>query len=167
MARKKKNKIDYYLYLNLAVIVLSAISVLMIFFTAYFYADKFSFTGLQASFGCTNENGEQVLKGNFLTLLAFILPIAPIVLTILFKRSPLMALISGVALLGAGIIAFVSVSTFPSTVVNQSMLDFINGVAGMFGSAKTEWQLGAGIIISGITSILASIASFARCLIKK
>lgn len=167
MARKKKNKINYYFYLNIAIILLSIISVLMIFFTAYYYNEDIMYNGLQASFGYTNEEGNQILSGNFLTLLAFILPITGIVLTILFKKSPLMALITGLALLGAGVIAFVSITTFPASVVGQKYIDGWNSIIGALGGKATEWQLGAGIIISGITSILASIASFARCIIKK
>ncbi len=164
---KKKKKINFNFYLSITIIALSAISVLMIFFNAYYYNEDVMYNGLQASFGFTNEDGNKILTGNFLTLLAFVLPIGAIVLTILFKKSPLMALISGVALLGAGILAFSSIATFPDSVVGQKYIDGFNSIIGALGGKTIEWQLGVGLIVSGITSFLASIASFAKVILKK
>lgn len=162
--RKSKSKKQTTLILTAIACLFGLAAILMMFAPAVVQPDTdSSFTGVQTAFGYSKtlgisgvlEGKVQVLNVNALALIAYMLPIAGIVLVVLFRKSSLFNFIAAGAFIAAGVCAFLMVQTFPATVIGSEYVD----TAGL-------WQLGIGAILSGAFSCVAGLASIAKVLLK-
>ena len=123
--RKSKSKKQTTLILTAIACLFGLAAILMMFAPAVVQPDTdSSFTGVQTAFGYSKtlgisgvlEGKVQVLNVNALALIAYMLPIAGIVLVVLFRKSSLFNFIAAGAFIAAGVCAFLMVQTFPATV---------------------------------------------------
>lgn len=148
---KKKSKSSKSSNMGLILVAVAGVFALaafaMIFATAFKgKVTEGTFSGLQASFGYSEEIGPvtlKVLSVNALSMIAYLLPLVALVISLVFHKSKLFTLVCAGLYLACAICAFLSILTFPSTVIGSSYV-------------TTEWAMGIGTILSGVFSVLAA-----------
>ena len=164
---KKKSKKQTSKYAFLVAVIFGLLAVASIFLPAFKGVSKVggaedTFTGIQTALGY-KESTEilgatittEILKINLFSLLAYALPLAGVVLLVIFKNVKLFNFISFGAFVASGVFAFISINTFPSTVIGSELT-----------SALVEYSLGLGSILCGALSIIAGLATLVKLLKK-
>ncbi len=166
MAKKKsKNNaksIALYVALIFGVLATAMIFLPSVVGAGNVFGSEVSYTGLQTAFGY-KESAEvlgstvttEILKMNVFSLLAYALPLASIVVGLLFRNSKLFSFISAGGFIASGVFAFLSITTFPATVIGSEI-----------ASGLYTYSLGIGAILSGAFSIIAGLAGLYRTLKK-
>lgn len=166
MAKKKsKNNaksIALYVALIFGVLATAMIFLPSVVGVGNVFGPEVSYTGLQTAFGY-KKSAEvlgstvttEILKMNVFSLLAYALPLASIVVGLLFRNSKLFSFISAGGFIASGVFAFLSITTFPATVIGSEI-----------ASGLYTYSLGIGAILSGVFSIIAGLAGLYRTLKK-
>ena len=151
-----KKKIDLGMIATLCAVVLGVIAVIMLVAPAvvHKYSDSVKYSGWDLAFGY-KEGGESIFDFSFMNFLTYALAIAGIVCTILSylgKGGKYIDFIATGAFILAGIFFFLAI---PFSVISGSE----EATAKEIAELKDEFfKVGAGVIISGICSILAGLA---------
>ena len=156
--KKKKLNIDLPLYLAIGFGLLATTMILVkafvgeMAFSEVINTRDIVISGVQASFGYA-ENGITAFKINYLSFIAYLLPLVTALALMLFNENKIFNCICIVLFLASGICAFLSILTVTNTIVKEiyTMYDF---------------RLAIGSILSGIFSIIASLSLVFK-LIKK
>ena len=173
MAKKsKKQKTNGKLFLAIA-LLFGIASIFMILLPAIKVIDNdTAYTGLQVVFG-HDEKKETlfgstittpILEFSFMNLLAYILVIVGVItliLNLIGKANGLLSLISIIALVGAGVLFFLT-ANFTMPVVG----DISSFLGATVEEIRTYYQLGIGAILGGIFSILAGVSQLVKNFVK-
>ena len=114
------------------------------------------YSGTQVIFGYKSED-TQILNFNFLAFLGlFMLPLLGVCLTCLsvLKTNKIFEYVAAVLFVLGGILAFLTVSSFKSGVVDTLLYDI------------WTWKLGIGAVLSGVFGVLAGCAICLKQLLK-
>lgn len=164
---KKKSKKQTSKYALIVAVILGLLAVAGIFLPAVKGVSKIgstevSYTGLQTAFGYKERTEvlgstvtTEILKMNVFSLLQYALPLAGVILLVLFKNSKLFNFISFGAFVAGGVFAFLSITTFPATIIGEKI-----------ATALFNYSLGIGAILSGAFSIIAGLATLVKLLNK-
>ena len=172
MAKKsKKQKTNGKLFLAIA-LLFGIASIFMILLPAIKVIDNdTAYTGLQVVFGYENKETlfgstitTPILEFSFMNLLTYLLVIVGVItliLNLIGKASGLLSLISIIALIGAGVLFFLT-ANFTMPVVG----DIGSFLGNTVEEIREYYQLGIGAILGGVFSILAGVSQLLKSLIK-
>lgn len=156
---KRKSKSKNHLIFTAVACLFGLAAVLMMFAPAVVIADTdSSFTGVQTAFGYSKTLlGQEIpiLEVNILALVAYMLPIAGIIVLAISGRSSMLSFIGAAVFIASGVCALLMVETFPKTLIGSDYVD-TTGV----------WELGIGAILSGAFSCSAGLVSIGKVVVK-
>ena len=133
-------------------------------------SETVGYSGLETVFGAAHkttvagkEVSEEVFKFSFLSLLPYLLALVGVVmavLAVLGKLGKIAPIVSAACFVVAAILFFIAVPTCVLNVSDKATADDISKL-------KEGFSLGAGVIVAGVLSILAALASGATLVLKK
>lgn len=155
--RRKKSSLPIGTLLTGIACIMGIAAVCMMFLDAIETALGTVYTGVQTAFGYTESLGPiktEILSPNVLAMLAYLLPVAGIVVALVGIKSKLLSLISCAIFAVAGVFAFLMTTTFPATVIGSDWV-------------QIEASLAIGAILCGVFSLIAAACELLRLVFKK
>ena len=163
MAKKKKSASAFAQYSGFIALVLTIVTIVMFFLPNVMFKQdiiigevKETITGLQAAFGWSETKGSvtvTTLNFSILNTLAYVLPIAGVILMLLFKKSKLFNFIALACFVVSAVLLFIA----PTTLV------YANEIA---AALKEVASLAYGAIVAGVMSILSALVVLGKLFIK-
>lgn len=154
--RRKKSSLPIGTLLTGIACIMGIAAVCMMFLDAIDSALG-AFTGVQTAFGYSESLGPiktEILSPNVLAMLAYLLPVAGIVVALVGIKSKLLSLISCAIFAVAGVFAFLMTTTFPATVIGSDWV-------------QISASLMVGAILCGVFSLIAAACELLRLVFKK
>ena len=169
----KKKGLNLGMILCGAAALLGLVAFFMLFatnLTAEALDTKVEYSGLETVFGAAHKSvvlGKEVeteiFKFSFLSLLPYLLALVGVVMAVLAalgKLGKIAPIVSAACFVVAAILFFIAVATCVLNVSDKATADDISKM-------KEGLSLGAGVIVAGVLSILAGLASGATLVLKK
>ena len=155
--RRKKSSLPIGTILTAVACLLGIAAVCMMFLDAIETAVGTVYTGVQTAFGYSETLGPittKILDVNVLALLAYLLPVAGILVALVGFKSKLLSLISCAVFVVAGVFAFLMATTFPATVIGSDWV-------------QVEASIKIGAILCGVFSLVAAACELLKLVLKK